>query len=62
MWNPLKRLTASEALKHIWIPSIHTPMKTIIKKSSKDDMDGSKISHNSDILNKSLINSATILN
>ncbi|CAD8135206.1 unnamed protein product [Paramecium octaurelia] len=62
MWNPLKRLTASEALKHIWIPNMQTPQKPLVKKVTKDDMDTSKISQNSDLLNKSLINSATILN
>ncbi|CAD8138718.1 unnamed protein product [Paramecium pentaurelia] len=62
MWNPLKRLTASEALKHIWIPNAQTPQKPLIKKITKDDMDTSRISQNSDILNKSLINSADILN
>ncbi|CAD8047243.1 unnamed protein product [Paramecium sonneborni] len=62
MWNPLKRLTASEALKHIWIPNMQTPRKPLSKKITKDDMDTSKISQNSDLLNKSLINSATILN
>ncbi|CAK78813.1 unnamed protein product (macronuclear) [Paramecium tetraurelia] len=32
MWNPLKRLTASEALKHIWIPNMQTPQKPLCKK------------------------------
>ncbi|CAD8136141.1 unnamed protein product [Paramecium octaurelia] len=62
MWNPLKRLTASEALKHIWIPNAQTPKKPLIKWITKDDMNTSRISQNSDILNKSLINSADILN
>lgn len=44
MWNPLKRLTASEALKHIWIPNMQTPQKPLAKKVTKDDMDTSKIS------------------
>lgn len=33
-----------------------------MRKKAKDDIDASKISQNSDILNRSLINSAMILN
>ncbi|CAK70520.1 unnamed protein product (macronuclear) [Paramecium tetraurelia] len=59
MWNPLKRLNASEALRHIWVPSYTFPNKI---KIVKDDIDVSKSSQNSDLYNKTLINSAMILN
>ena len=41
-----------EALKHIWIPNNMTPLKQLEKKKTKDDIDASKISQNSDIINK----------
>lgn len=48
-----------EALRHIWIPSYTFPNQI---KIVKDDIDVSKSSQNSDLYNKTLINSAMMLN
>mgnify|MGYP001808014163 CR=1 FL=1 len=48
-----------EALKHIWVPTHTFPNKI---KIVRDDIDVSKSSQNSDLYNKTLINSAMILN
>ena len=48
-----------EALRHIWVPSYKPPNKI---KFVKDDIDVSKSSQNSDLFNKTLINSAMMLN
>ncbi|KAM3146234.1 hypothetical protein pb186bvf_001579 [Paramecium bursaria] len=57
-WNPLQRLTASEALRHIWIPSSQSKKK----KKVKDDIEMSKNSQGSIEINKQIVNSAMMLN